>query len=181
MFAIIKTGGKQVKVEKGTEIFIEKIVGEENDQVTFDEVLMIDGTVGTPTVKDGVVTGTIVKQGKGKKLRVVRYHPKKNIRKVYGHRQPYTKVRIEEISIGAPKATKAATKPAAAKTAAPKAAKTTDTASKTTTAAKKPAAKKATTAKATTDAKPAAKKPAAKKATTTAKATTAKKTTKETK
>lgn len=99
MFAIIKTGGKQVKVEIGSEVFVEKIDGEENGKVRFEEVLMIDGHIGNPTIKDGVVSGTIIKQGKDKKLRVVRYHPKKNIRKVYGHRQPYTKVRIDEIAI----------------------------------------------------------------------------------
>jgi large subunit ribosomal protein L21 len=103
MFAIIKTGGKQVKVELGSEIFVEKLEGEVNDKVTFDELLMADGIVGNPTIKDGKVMGTIVKQGKEKKIRVVRYHPKKNIRKVYGHRQPYTKVRIDEILIGSSK------------------------------------------------------------------------------
>lgn len=97
MFAIIKTGGKQIKVEAGQEIFIEKVKGEINDQVTFDEILMIDGKVGAPLLNGAKVTATIVKQGKEKKIRVVRYHPKKNVNKVYGHRQPYTKVRIEKI------------------------------------------------------------------------------------
>jgi len=115
MFAIIRTGGKQVKVEIGSEIYVEKIPGEANDKVTFEEVLMIDGHLGNPIVKDGVVKGTVIKQGKGKKLRVVRYHPKKNIRKVYGHRQPYTKVRIDEISIAKNKVAKEI--PAATKTA----------------------------------------------------------------
>jgi large subunit ribosomal protein L21 len=106
MFAIIKTGGKQVKVELGTEIFIEKINGEANEQVSFDEVLMADGIMGDPLIKGGKVIGTIIKQGKAKKIRVVRYHPKKNIRKVYGHRQPYTKVRIDEILVGSSKPAK---------------------------------------------------------------------------
>ncbi len=106
MFAIIRTGGKQVKVEIGSEIYVEKISREANDKVTFEEVLMIDGQLGDPIVKDGIVKGTVIKQGKGKKLRVVRYHPKKNIRKVYGHRQPYTKVRIDEISIAKNKVVK---------------------------------------------------------------------------
>ncbi|WP_031543265.1 50S ribosomal protein L21 [Mesoplasma photuris] len=98
MFAIIKTGGKQIKVEAGQEIYIELIKGEENGTVVFDEVLMIDGKVGTPTIAGATVTGTIVKHGKAKKIRVVRYHPKKNVNKVYGHRQPYTKVKIEAIN-----------------------------------------------------------------------------------
>ncbi|ATZ18876.1 50S ribosomal protein L21 [Williamsoniiplasma somnilux] len=97
MFAIIKTGGKQLKVEPGQEIFIELLEGEANDVITFDEVLMIDGTIGTPTIKGAKVTATIIKHGKDKKIRVVRYHPKKNVNKVYGHRQPYTKVKINEI------------------------------------------------------------------------------------
>ncbi|ASZ09213.1 50S ribosomal protein L21 [Mesoplasma chauliocola] len=97
MFAIIKTGGKQIKVEAGMEIFIEKVNGELNTEVTFDEVLMVDGKFGSPLVEGAKVIGTIVKQGKGKKIRVVRYHPKKNVNKVYGHRQPYTKVKIEKI------------------------------------------------------------------------------------
>ncbi|ADR24171.1 ribosomal protein L21 [Mycoplasma leachii PG50] len=98
MFAIIKTGGKQIKVEPGQEIFIEKIKGEVNDKIAFDEILMIDGKIGTPTIKGAKVLGTIIKQGKAKKIRVIRYHPKKNVNKIYGHRQPYTKVKIEEIS-----------------------------------------------------------------------------------
>ncbi|WP_347938472.1 50S ribosomal protein L21 [Mycoplasma feriruminatoris] len=98
MFAIIKTGGKQVKVEPDQEIFIEKIKGEVNDKITFDEILMIDGQIGTPFVNGAKVLGTIIKQGKAKKIRVIRYHPKKNVNKIYGHRQPFTKVKIEEIS-----------------------------------------------------------------------------------
>jgi large subunit ribosomal protein L21 len=97
MFAIIKTGGKQLKVEPGQEIFVELLTGEVDESIIFDEVLMIDGKVGSPTIKGATVKGTIIKQGKDKKIRVVRYHPKKNVNKVYGHRQPYTKVRIDEI------------------------------------------------------------------------------------
>ncbi len=139
MFAIIKTGGKQIKVSKDDEIYVEKLEVEEGKKVTFDEVLMIDGTVGSPLIKGATVTGTVVKQGKGKKLRVVRYHPKKNVNKVYGHRQPYTKVKIDAISLGGSKSTtdSAETKTT---TTAPKAA----AAPKTTTATKA-AAPKATT------------------------------------
>ncbi|WP_026389669.1 50S ribosomal protein L21 [[Acholeplasma] multilocale] len=98
MFAIIKTGGKQIKVEAGQEIYIEKVYGEVDSKITFNEVLMIDGLIGTPFIEGATVTGTIVKHSKGKKIRVVRYHPKKNVNKVYGHRQPFTKVKIDEIS-----------------------------------------------------------------------------------
>ncbi|ATZ17482.1 50S ribosomal protein L21 [Williamsoniiplasma luminosum] len=97
MFAIIKTGGKQIKVEPGQEIFVELLTGEVDSKIAFDEVLMIDGTIGSPTIKGAKVMGTILKHGKDKKIRVIRYHPKKNVNKVYGHRQPYTKVKIDEI------------------------------------------------------------------------------------
>ncbi|AXK51463.1 50S ribosomal protein L21 [Spiroplasma alleghenense] len=97
MFAILKTGGKQIKVQPGDEIFIEKILGEEGSIFTFNEILMIDDQVGTPYLNGATVKGTIIKQGKEKKLRVVRYHPKKNVNKVYGHRQPFTKVKIDSI------------------------------------------------------------------------------------
>lgn len=97
MFAVIKTGGKQIKVEPGQEIFVELLPGEVDGEIIFDEVLMIDGKIGTPTIKGAQVKGTILKHGKDKKIRVVRYHPKKNVNKVYGHRQPYTKVRIDKI------------------------------------------------------------------------------------
>ncbi len=118
MFAIIKTGGKQIKVQSGDEIYIEKLEVEEGKKVTFNEVLMIDGTVGSPLIKGAAVVGTVVKQGKGKKLRVVRYHPKKNVNKVYGHRQPYTKVKIDTISLSGSKPTIESTAPKT--TAAPK-------------------------------------------------------------
>jgi len=77
---------------------------------------MIDGTVGTPLIKGASVTGTVVKQGKEKKLRVVRYHPKKNVNKVYGHRQPYTKVKIDNISASGAKSTTTSSEKAASTT-----------------------------------------------------------------
>lgn len=97
MFAVIKTGGKQLKVVPGQEIYVELLPGNDGDQVAFKEVLMIDGIVGNPLIQGAKVMGTIVKHGKEKKIRVVRYHPKKNVNKVYGHRQPYTKVKITDI------------------------------------------------------------------------------------
>lgn len=106
MFAIIKTGGKQIKVSQGDEIFVEKLEGEENDQVLFSEVLMIDDKIGTPLLQDACVVGKIIKQGKQKKIIVFKYKPKKNYRRKYGHRQPYTKVLIEQISLSKIKLTK---------------------------------------------------------------------------
>ncbi|AHF60846.1 hypothetical protein P344_02415 [Spiroplasma mirum ATCC 29335] len=99
MFAIIKTGGKQIKVSQGDEIFVEMLEGNEGDNVNFNEVLMIDGKVGTPFLKGASVTGTILKQGKQKKIIVFKYKPKKNKHTKAGHRQPYTKIKIEDIAL----------------------------------------------------------------------------------
>ncbi|AXF95539.1 50S ribosomal protein L21 [Spiroplasma phoeniceum P40] len=97
MFAIIKTGGKQLRVSQGDEIFVEMLNGNEGEKVNFTEVLMIDREVGTPFIKGASVTGTILKQGKQKKIVVFHYKPKKTQHKKYGHRQPYTKVKIDQI------------------------------------------------------------------------------------
>ena len=102
MHAIIVTGGKQYKVAEGETLFIEKLPNEAGDQVVFGEVLAIlDGdnaTIGTPTVSGASVEAKVVKNGKGKKIRIFKYNPKKGYRKRQGHRQPYTKVEIKKIS-----------------------------------------------------------------------------------
>ena len=101
MYAIIETGGKQVKVEEGQSIFVEKLNVEEGGTVTFDKVLFVGGDdvkVGSPVVEGATVTGKVEKQGKDKKIIVFKYKAKKNNRKKQGHRQPYTKVTIEKIS-----------------------------------------------------------------------------------
>ena len=102
MHAIIVTGGKQYKVSEGETLFIEKLPNEAGDTVTFDQVLAIlDGdnaTIGAPTVKGATVEASVVKNGKGKKIRIFKYNPKKGYRKRQGHRQPYTKVEIKKIS-----------------------------------------------------------------------------------
>ena len=101
MHAIIETGGKQYKVAEGDTLFIEKLPNEAGDTVTFDKVLaVIDGdkiTVGTPVVEGAKVDASVVKNGKGKKILVFKYKPKKGYRKRQGHRQPYTKVTIGKI------------------------------------------------------------------------------------
>jgi large subunit ribosomal protein L21 len=101
MYAIIKTGGKQYKVSEGSEIIIEKLEVEENSSVTFEEVLaIIDGEnvkVGKPLVKGAKVTASVVKNGKGPKIRIFKYKHKTNYRRRAGHRQPFTKVKIEKI------------------------------------------------------------------------------------
>ena len=101
MQAIIVTGGKQYKVSEGDVIFVEKLEAEAGDAITFDQVLAIlDGdnaTFGAPTVEGASVDATVVKNGKGKKVRIFKYSPKKGYRKRQGHRQPYTKVQIGAI------------------------------------------------------------------------------------
>ena len=98
MKAIFVTGGKQYMVEEGQEIYVEKLNNEVDSEVVFDEVLYVDGKVGTPTVKGAKVVCKILKQGKQKKVLVFKYKPKKKYRKTQGHRQPYTKLLIKTIS-----------------------------------------------------------------------------------
>ena len=102
MHAIIETGGKQYKVAEGDTLFIEKLPVEANDTVKFDKVLaVLDGEntkFGTPVVEGAKVDATVVKNGKGKKIRIFKYTPKKGYRKRQGHRQPYTKVEITAIN-----------------------------------------------------------------------------------
>ena len=103
MNAIIVTGGKQYKVAEGDVVYIEKLDQEAGDTVKFDQVLaIIDGetaTFGTPVVEGASVEAKIVKNGKGKKVRIFKYNAKKGYRKRQGHRQPYTKVEIAKISV----------------------------------------------------------------------------------
>ncbi|EFP2885496.1 50S ribosomal protein L21 [Listeria monocytogenes] len=101
MYAIIATGGKQIKVEAGQEIYVEKLAGEVGDVVTFDKVLFVGGDsakVGVPFVEGATVTAKVEKQGRAKKLTVYKYKPKKNYHKKQGHRQPYTKLTIDAIN-----------------------------------------------------------------------------------
>ncbi|MBO5280883.1 MAG: 50S ribosomal protein L21 [Clostridia bacterium] len=101
MFAIIETGGKQYKVNEGDIIFVEKLEVSEGDTVTFDRVMALSTgdnfVVGAPTVEGAKVEANVVKNGKGKKIYVLKYKAKKNEKKKIGHRQPYTKVQITKI------------------------------------------------------------------------------------
>ena len=100
MYAIIETGGKQVKVEEGQAIYIEKLNAQDGDAVTFDKVLFVGGDdvkVGSPIVEGATVTAKVEKQGRAKKIVVFKFKAKKNYPKKQGHRQPYTKVVIEKI------------------------------------------------------------------------------------
>ncbi|MGI6731209.1 MAG: 50S ribosomal protein L21 [Anaerovoracaceae bacterium] len=102
MYAVIETGGKQYKVQEGDIITIEKLDAEAGDEVTFDKVLAFnDGNtlqVGTPILEAAKVSGSVVENGKGKKVIIFKYKAKKDYRKKQGHRQPYTMVKIESLS-----------------------------------------------------------------------------------
>jgi len=101
VFAIIETGGKQYKVNEGDIIFIEKLDIAEGETVVFDRVMALSAAeglkVGTPVVEGAKVTASVLKNGKGKKIHVMTYKPKKNEKRHIGHRQPYTKVQISAI------------------------------------------------------------------------------------
>jgi len=101
MYAIIKTGGKQLKVEENRYYDIELLDAEVGSKVKFDVLMLIDGeksTIGTPVVKNASVEGEVMAHGKGEKITVFTYKPKKNIRRKMGHRQPFTRVKILSIS-----------------------------------------------------------------------------------
>ena len=101
MYAIIETGGKQYKVEEGQIIDIEMLEAREGDEVVFDKVLAVntgdDLEVGTPLVKGARATARVLKQDKHTKIIVFKYKAKKNYRKKSGHRQPYTRVKVQRI------------------------------------------------------------------------------------
>ena len=97
MKAVILTGGKQYQVSEGDTIFVEKLNVEAGNDVVFENVLMVDGKIGTPYVKGAKVTGKVEKHGKCKKILVYKYRAKKKYRRTQGHRQPYTKLTITKI------------------------------------------------------------------------------------
>ena len=101
MQAVIVTGGKQYSVKEGDVVFVEKLNAEAGETVTFDQVLaVLDGEnskFGAPTVAGASVQASVVKNGRGKKIVVFKYKPKKDSKSKQGHRQPYTKVTIASI------------------------------------------------------------------------------------
>ena len=103
VFAVIETGGKQYKVSEGDVVFIEKLEVNEGETVTFDKVLALQlsdsFSCGAPYVEGATVTANVVKNGKGKKIHVLKYKAKKGEKKKIGHRQPYTKVEITKIAL----------------------------------------------------------------------------------
>ena len=102
MYAIIETGGKQYKVQSGDVLYIEKLNVAEEASVTFDKVIALHDDaglkVGAPYVEGATVTANVLKNGKGKKITVFTYKPKKGKARKLGHRQPYTKVQIDTIN-----------------------------------------------------------------------------------
>ena len=103
MYAIIESCGRQYKVAEGDVVFFEKLDTDEGKKVTFENVVLVSDEknikVGTPYVKGAKVEGTVVKNGKAKKILVYKYKAKKNYRRTQGHRQPYTKVEINSIKV----------------------------------------------------------------------------------
>ena len=102
MYAIIATGGKQYRVAQGDVIYVEKLDAAENDAVSFDVLLVEkdgDLKVGAPLVEGAKVEGKVLQQDRGEKIVVFKYKAKKNERKKQGHRQPFTQVKIEKISL----------------------------------------------------------------------------------
>ncbi|WP_283590213.1 50S ribosomal protein L21 [Ligilactobacillus saerimneri] len=101
MYAIIKTGGKQLKVEEGQTIYVEKLNANAGDKVTFDQVVFVGGektVIGTPIVEGASVEATVEKQGRAKKVVTYKYKPKKHSHTKQGHRQPYTKLVVNKIN-----------------------------------------------------------------------------------
>lgn len=104
MYAVIKTGGKQYRVEEGQTIKVEKLDGEAGSSIDLSEVLMIangdDIKIGAPIVENGKVSADIVEHGRGDKVRIIKFRRRKHHRKQMGHRQSYTAIKITGISAG---------------------------------------------------------------------------------
>ena len=103
MKAVIVTGGKQYTVAEGDVLYIEKLEVEAEATVKFDQVLaVLDGEnskIGAPVVEGAAVEAKVIKNGKGKKITILKYKPKKGQKRKMGHRQPYTKVEITKIAL----------------------------------------------------------------------------------
>jgi large subunit ribosomal protein L21 len=104
MYAVVKTGGKQYRVQEGDVLRVEKLPGEVGAEIAFEDVLLFsDGEnlqVGTPKLENIAVTGHIVEQGRARKVLVFKYKRRKRYRRKQGHRQPYTAVKVDSIQAG---------------------------------------------------------------------------------
>jgi large subunit ribosomal protein L21 len=103
MYAVVKTGGKEYRISKGDLVRVEKLEGKVGDQVNLSEVLMVSDEgqvqVGTPFLANAVITGEIVQEVKGKKVLTYKMKKRKNYRRFKGHRQTYTYLRVNEITL----------------------------------------------------------------------------------
>jgi large subunit ribosomal protein L21 len=101
MYAVVRTGGKQLRVEPGEAVWVEKLPGQVGDEIALAEVLLVGGggatRVGAPTVEGARVVATITGQGRGEKLTIFKYKRRKRYRRKIGHRQEYTQIRVERI------------------------------------------------------------------------------------
>ena len=104
MYAVIVTGGKQYRVEEGETLRIEKLVAEDGANLEFDRVLMIadgdDVKVGTPALEGAKVSATVTAQGRGDKVRIIKFKRRKNYLRHQGHRQSYTEIKVTSIAAG---------------------------------------------------------------------------------
>ena len=114
MYAVVSSGGKQYRVEAGTELTLERLAGDAGTTITFDRVLLVgDGdavTVGTPTVQGATVSGTVLGEALGPKLIVFKFKQKATYRRKNGHRQHLTRVRIDAIDSGGTRSGRSAAK-----------------------------------------------------------------------
>lgn len=103
MYAVIETGGKQYRVKEGDTLRVERLLGEPGEILELDRVLLVrdgdDIKVGNPVLSGVRVSAKVLAQDKGRKILVFKYKPKKNYRKRYGHRQPYTEIQIQKIEV----------------------------------------------------------------------------------
>lgn len=101
MYAVVRTGGKQVRVAPGDSVRVEKLAGEVGEKIELDDVLLVGGddkvTVGTPTVAGAKVVGTITEQGRGPKIIIFKAKRRKQYRRKQGHRQAYTEIRVDAV------------------------------------------------------------------------------------
>jgi large subunit ribosomal protein L21 len=102
VYAIVKTGGKQYRVEAGSTIYVERLEAPVGDRITFEEVLLVGGEggvrVGSPNVDKASVVGTVLDQGRDRKIRVFKFKKRKHYRRTRGHRQSFTALRIDTIN-----------------------------------------------------------------------------------
>lgn len=107
MYAVVETGGRQVRVKEGDTVRVERLPAAPGDEVTLDRILLVGNgktEIGAPVVAGALVRARVLRQGRGRKIRVMKYKPKAHYRRRQGHRQAFTELRIEKIEVGGPAA-----------------------------------------------------------------------------